>query len=405
VYPLLTGVMRLVHRLAVALQLQIAVCADVALDPDSEDWLNLLQRRIGAGAHGNQSALQKDEKSREDLACEFSVKNCSGGTPHVDDWPAASDVEAQLFAAVPDDWRCLDEASLQAVLADQLKAPKTSGAAIPKVLHQSWKTHDVPEQYGNRSRDSFKISNPGWSYRLWNDEENRELLEFDRADLLDVYDAFEKPIYRADMVRPLYLWRHGGVYADLDYTFYRALEPALKGHGVVLAAMQTPRSSGKYCRVNQHSLPNAFMAGAPGHPFWRVYMELIRQSVKQGCDTNTGENCCQLPEQLTGPVMLLRALKCYRKVEHLFPDAASVHVAEPRAFCPCSWGPVNDTDVRLAHERGDEFWKSCKMGMDNRTFAATWWGHTWAEERKPETLGTRLAHFADKVHAFFGLSS
>lgn len=301
---------------------------------------------------------------------------------------------------MPDDWQCLDEVSLKAVLSDQLEAPKTLGAEIPKVLHQSWKTHHVPEQYGNWSRDSFSRSNPNWSYRLWNDTENRDLMESDRAELVDVYNNFRKPIFRADMVRPLYMWRHGGVYADLDYNFYQALEPALEGHGVVLAAMQTPRSNGKDCRVNQHSIPNAFMAGVPGHPFWRVYLELIRQSVKRGCNWSTGENCCYEPEQFTGPVMLLRALKCYRKVEHLFPDAASVHVAEPRTFCPCSWAPLNETDVRLKHERDEDgsFWETCKTELDNRTFAATWWGHNWAK-RKPLTLRARLRQFADRIHA------
>ncbi len=65
-------------------------------------------------------------------------------------------------------------------------------------------------------------------------------------------------------VRPFYMHRHGGMYADLDMEALRDLTPLLDGAtGPVLAALSANWTL-------RHNIPNAWMASPPGHPFWQV---------------------------------------------------------------------------------------------------------------------------------------
>lgn len=376
----------LANLLVVAALLETCICGqecNIYLDVGENDSVHFLQTHARAAArqgwpdlpHFSFPWLTQEPPRLQHEACKFSWDNCSD-VPNLDDWDAQTS-EAQILQAVPEDWECLNEASLQAVLADQAKVNKSIGKPIPKILHQSWKSHDL-SSYADGSASQahleFMEKNPGWKHRLWNDTENDELMSTARTELLEKYKLLDKIIYRIDMVRPLYLWLFGGVYADLDYKFYRDIEPALEGHGVLLATMQTPRVDGKYCRTNIYgAITNSFMAGVPGHPFWRVYLELIRQSIDDGCNQATGENCCDDAEQVAGPGMLMRALKCYRKVEHHFPDAAPVDLAEPRAFSPCSWADE-------AKFKKENWFHDCQAkAVGNHTFAATFWSKSWSE--------------------------
>lgn len=269
-------------------------------------------------------------------------------------------LEATLLQAIPENMQCLSDASIETVLKDMQGAP--AAAAVPHIFHQSWRDHNVSGQR-RLSHDSFVKLHSNWTYRLWNDTENHNLIATERQDLQQTFNGFSREIFRVDMIRPVYLWKYGGVYADLDYEFFQNLEDVLQGHGVVLGTMQVPYPRG--CWESQHALPNAFMAGRPGHPFWRVYLQLIKQYADEAYHAHRAEHFDTGPEYFTGPVMLLRALKCYRQVEHLFPNVSDVYVAPPTYFYPYSWAAktMSFADVEKL--------------KTNRTYAGTWWGHSW----------------------------
>jgi hypothetical protein len=44
--------------------------------------------------------------------------------------------------------------------------------AIPRIIHQTWKTADVPPRFA-AWRESWARLHPGWQHRLWTDEDNR----------------------------------------------------------------------------------------------------------------------------------------------------------------------------------------------------------------------------------------
>ncbi len=89
-------------------------------------------------------------------------------------------------------------------------------------LHQTAKTGDL-QDLGIESRDSMIRYNSG-EYRLWTDEYLEELL-----DSLPEFGPFRKywnsirGIQRADIGRYMFLYKHGGLYADTDVIFRKGI--------------------------------------------------------------------------------------------------------------------------------------------------------------------------------------
>ena len=47
---------------------------------------------------------------------------------------------------------------------------------IPKIIHQTWKTQEVPEHWKESQEEWQKLMDYGWEYMLWTDEDNRNLI-------------------------------------------------------------------------------------------------------------------------------------------------------------------------------------------------------------------------------------
>jgi mannosyltransferase OCH1-like enzyme len=103
---------------------------------------------------------------------------------------------------------------------------------IPKRIMQTWKTSDVPEKW-KASPASIKQHMPDWQYTLMTDTMNRAFVEQHFSDFLPYYDGFKYPIQRADAIRYMWLYIHGGLYLDLDCELLESLEPLLTvDHGL-----------------------------------------------------------------------------------------------------------------------------------------------------------------------------
>ena len=128
---------------------------------------------------------------------------------------------------------------------------------IPKIIWQTWKTHQVPDKW-KTSPESIQRFCPGWTYHLTDDQENLQFVKEHFPQFLDLYQSFDREIYRVDMVRYLRLYLYGGVYLDLDLELIKPLEDLLTEEGN-LYLVRTPNLGG---------YTNAFMASAPGVEFW-----------------------------------------------------------------------------------------------------------------------------------------
>lgn len=97
---------------------------------------------------------------------------------------------------------------------------------IPKILHQIWinpEKPDLPAEFA-RYRDTWLERHPDWEYRLW----NLESLDFEPrcANLLDQAQHYAQ---MADLLRMEILYRHGGVYIDVDFECLRPITSLLEG--------------------------------------------------------------------------------------------------------------------------------------------------------------------------------
>ncbi len=171
-------------------------------------------------------------------------------------------------------------------------------APIPRVLHQTWKSHDLPEAWQG-CRDSWRRHHPGWRFRLWTDDDNRRLIADHHPAFLATYDAFPRPIQRVDAAKYFILYTHGGVYADLDCECLKPVEALIEGGGAVVG------------RTRDRVIEGAFFASPPGHPLWRQTFREMRQPplLPRLCRA-VGYRAAYVLFS-TGPRMLKRAVRKY----------------------------------------------------------------------------------------------
>jgi len=72
---------------------------------------------------------------------------------------------------------------------------------IPPILHQTWKTDRIPDEF-RAWGESWDRHNPGWTRMFWND---RALIEFvgeHYPDFLATFCSYKKGVLRADRSLP-----------------------------------------------------------------------------------------------------------------------------------------------------------------------------------------------------------
>lgn len=150
---------------------------------------------------------------------------------------------------------------------------------IPPILHQSWMTAHVPEPLATYAR-KWRELHPGWTYRLWTDDDLRELVHREFPALRDLFDGYAKPIMRVDLARCLMLKSQGGVYADLDAEPLRNLDALRAEDRPLLFEEPASHVANEFVRARGfvHDVAsNALMLSPPGHPFWDRVIDLMQR--------------------------------------------------------------------------------------------------------------------------------
>lgn len=222
---------------------------------------------------------------------------------------------------------------------------------IPRIIHQTWKTTDIPEAFLYFQR-TWQIHHPGWEYRLWTDVDCRDFIKRHYPEFLGIYYAYLNPICRVDAFRYFLLKHYGGVYADLDFECLRSLVPLLEGKEVVLGlepASHVLRNR-TISRGLDHFVCNALIASQPRHPFWdHVVASLVANWRQPG------------PLDATGPFFLTRALASYQ-------EKARVSVL------PAEWlYPADLDDCREGRLFDLEYWRQ----LTRNAYAIHHWVGTW----------------------------
>ncbi|KAJ3127056.1 hypothetical protein HK098_006853 [Nowakowskiella sp. JEL0407] len=316
-----------------------------------------------------------------------------------------------------------------------------SKRSIPKIIHQSWKNEHLPAKFEEWA-SSWKQQNPEYQYTLWTDAQNRNLVVNHFPWFLETYDTLPKPISKADAVRYMYLYKYGGVYADLDVEALKPIDELLdfvlvtlndgdwntramaesklnvnvpKGLVVVdaahvkelnssLARVLKSKKGGKVELPElllplmtdhyhfEHNIPNAWMASRPGHSFWMHCLHLIAKRVadwKAESDMKVGKDGKPKysVEELTGPVVLFDAWKSY--LEHVpLSDREPIHLLEPGVIFPYSWNnpPMPIYNICSAARKTFDS-RACKAAHNatglphQKGFAISYWSHSWGGKK------------------------
>jgi hypothetical protein len=233
---------------------------------------------------------------------------------------------------------------------------------IPRIIHQTWKTHEVPERFQAWSK-TWRHLNPGWEYRLWSD---RDLLEFVAAEypgFLELFCSYSQGVQRADAARYMLLHHFGGLYADIDTECRQSLASLEAETRVVLA--EEPRTHWKPSsepRGLPYFLFNGVMASPTGHPFWPFLLERMRDA-RHARDVLDS----------TGPCLLTACQIAY-------PRSADIRVEGPMLF--------NPVDVHGAWSDGDR--STC--------LAVHHWAGTWWNPGKRSWLGTKKNSVLKRIY-------
>eukprot|EP01043_Picozoa_sp_COSAG02_P020557 COSAG02_NODE_1018_length_15181_cov_18.026389_6_plen_528_part_00 len=250
---------------------------------------------------------------------------------------------------------------------------------VPRILHQTWKTSDIPEEL-TKYTASWRRYNPDWEFRFWNDTQGLELIEQHYPWFYKHIGKFKSGVEKADIMRYFILYHHGGVYADLDMECLRPWEPLLRRHDqsfqCVLGA--EPHQHAQKQGSRNMLVCNAMMFSAPGHPFWEEVFNKLLDRVPELGNAAGGEWVS--PVDTTGPVMLT---ELYESQPTSYRDVA--------VYPSVAFYPLKDN-----HD------KYKAISMDEPKYQQSWavhrWHHLWLHGKHHhhhhENSGTAAAEAA-----------
>ena len=165
---------------------------------------------------------------------------------------------------------------------------------IPKIIFQTWKTYDVPDQW-KHAQKTVKEKNKDWKYVLLSDEDNLRIVKKHFPDFLPYFVNFKYNIQRADAIRYMVLYLYGGVYLDLDYQ-------AIKPFGSII--LDKDKEVGLIKSGNVNCITNSFLCSHKASKFWLQCIEEMKKPYKLWYFTKHLKIMCS-----TGPLMVDRVYK------------------------------------------------------------------------------------------------
>lgn len=175
---------------------------------------------------------------------------------------------------------------------------------IPKIIHQTWKDHKIPEHLENFAA-GWRRHHPDWEYRLWTDDMNRQFISDNHPRFLPIYDRYATAIQRVDAVRYFILLKMGGVFVDLDFECLKNVSPLL--YQAEFAAGQEPVAHALHHKKST-IISNAFMAAQPGSGFVQALCTYLERNDFTRFRREPGFNYVL---DCGGPFMLTRVYEQY----------------------------------------------------------------------------------------------
>ena len=201
------------------------------------------------------------------------------------------------------------------------------------------------------------------------------------TSFLDVYDYFPREIFRADTIRPFYMFFDGGFYADMDFECLKPLAGYLSSDDIIVGSMGVDPSF-------PHSIPNAMFASPPFEGFWLLYLSEIALHHEKAIHLKA--------EYVTGPVVLKRCVEEYleskeraiSRVRQFHKDYRvgvpfeQIRFSDIRILPGIEWYPLDWSDAIHLKFRNELLQSKKVLGTSEvellfeRSNAVTYWTHT-----------------------------
>lgn len=175
---------------------------------------------------------------------------------------------------------------------------------IPKIIHQTYKNHNLPETY-KMCQTEIKRLHPDFEYRFYTDEDMDRLMKTDFPEYYDKFNELSRMIMKIDMFRYFLMYKYGGLYTDMDYLMFNPFD--LLNEKVVLPQNRENENGEPIC------LGNCIFASQPNHPYWKSLMDTLftidRTKLDYDKDINITGNVLG-----TGPMFVFDMWKKYSKI-------------------------------------------------------------------------------------------
>eukprot|EP00239_Pterosperma_sp_CCMP1384_P005586 CAMPEP_0197847252 /NCGR_PEP_ID=MMETSP1438-20131217/5668_1 /TAXON_ID=1461541 /ORGANISM="Pterosperma sp., Strain CCMP1384" /LENGTH=644 /DNA_ID=CAMNT_0043459123 /DNA_START=161 /DNA_END=2092 /DNA_ORIENTATION=- len=176
---------------------------------------------------------------------------------------------------------------------------------IPKLIHQTYKTTDLPEELRSFQK-TWTDLNPEYTYKLYNDTEAESFVDRELPQYLAAYKALPRPVERADFFRYLVVYKYGGVYADSDVHCVKPLADWINPTSRMVVGWERRFGSWEEARENDYVrkdqvLQWTFMAEA-GHPALKELCDSIAEhAFDPEPDTDDAQRANDIILERTGP--------------------------------------------------------------------------------------------------------
>lgn len=164
--------------------------------------------------------------------------------------------------------------------------------SIPKIIHQTFKTADLP--FLTRWHISgFRKRNSDYAYEFYDDSRIEQFLLAEYGQ--EVYDLYRKiniGAAKADFFRYALLYKKGGIYLDIDSGINGSLNSFIKPDDVAIITLEgDPIFYAQWALIY-----------SAGHPFLKKTMEMVMENIRMN----------KYPHdihQMTGPSVYTAAIK------------------------------------------------------------------------------------------------
>lgn len=226
---------------------------------------------------------------------------------------------------------------------------------IPRIIHQTWKDEQLPKAFKLLSQ-TWKDMLPGWEYRLWTDDMNRDFVKSHYPDFFEKFDTYPNKIQRADAIRYLLLQTYGGLYVDLDFECIDPKFITLLEDADFVAGKEPYAHAERYGM--EYIICNALMASVPNNPFLEFVIQHMMNHPR-GWDAKDGGDILAS----TGPFLLTDAYKAYA-------EKNEVTIIEPEFLYPIRLG---ESQLIFSNKTHEELEQRINNAYAIHYFSGTWW--------------------------------